>query len=112
MYNIDFLFAAEADYMIKDEETEKKYNFVLADALKRARRNAGKLFAGITFYVTSKVPVETKLLKNVVTANGGQVRSVPCSHIPRHLTDRTVVHPESHSSHNGGAREPLRHLLS
>lgn len=63
--------------MIKDEETEKKYNFVLADALKRARRNAGKLFAGITFYVTSKVPVETKLLKNVVTANGGQVRSVP-----------------------------------
>lgn len=63
--------------MIKDEETEKKYNFVLADALKRARRNAGKLFAGITFYVTSKVPVETKLLKNVVTANGGQVRSAP-----------------------------------
>ncbi|KAI0779277.1 hypothetical protein C8Q74DRAFT_1258208 [Fomes fomentarius] len=63
----------EADYMIKDEETEKKYNFVLAHALKRARRNAGKLFAGITFYVTSKVPVETKLLKNVVTANGGQL---------------------------------------
>lgn len=61
------------DYVIEDESTEDKYNFVLADALKRAKKNAGKLFGGITFYVTSKVPVETKLLKNVVSANGGQV---------------------------------------
>ena len=64
---------AEVDYVIEDESTEDKYNFVLADALKRAKKNAGKLFGGITFYVTSKVPVETKLLKNVVSANGGQV---------------------------------------
>ena len=62
--------------MIRDEETEKKYNFNLADALKRAKQNAGKLFAGMTFYVTPKIPVDVKLLKNVVTANGGQVRAL------------------------------------
>lgn len=67
--------AAEADYAIEDEATENKYNFVLADALKRAKKNAGKLFGGMTFYVTSKVAVGTKLLKTVVTANGGQVCS-------------------------------------
>ncbi|KAI0744292.1 hypothetical protein C8Q80DRAFT_889499 [Daedaleopsis nitida] len=63
----------ETLYEIKDEETEKKYSFSLADALKRAKQNAGKLFAGVTFYVTPKVPVDTKLLKNVVSANGGQI---------------------------------------
>ncbi|TFK90623.1 hypothetical protein K466DRAFT_543199 [Polyporus arcularius HHB13444] len=63
----------EDEFAIEDEETEKKYHFNLADALKRAKRNAGKLFSGITFYVTPKVPVDTKLLKNVVAANGGQL---------------------------------------
>ena len=33
----------------------------------------GKLLAGQTFYVTPKVAVDTKLLKNVVNACGGQV---------------------------------------
>ena len=47
----------------------------VAQALARAKDNAGQLFAGIQFYVTPKVPVETKLLRNVVTANGGQVRT-------------------------------------
>ncbi|KAI0699877.1 hypothetical protein C8T65DRAFT_580765 [Cerioporus squamosus] len=63
----------EDEYAIKDEETENKYHFNLADALKRAKQNAGKLFGGITFYVTPKVPVDSKLLKNVVAANGGQL---------------------------------------
>ncbi|RPD54429.1 hypothetical protein L226DRAFT_493972 [Lentinus tigrinus ALCF2SS1-7] len=63
----------ESQYAVQDEETEKKYNFNLADALKRAKQNAGKLFGGITFYVTPKVPVDSKLLKNVVAANGGQL---------------------------------------
>ena len=66
---------AEEQYTVKDEATEKKYNFRLTEALARAKDNAGQLFAGIQFYVTPKVPVETKLLRNVVTANGGQVRT-------------------------------------
>ena len=74
---------AEEQYTVKDEATEKKYNFRLTEALARAKDNAGQLFAGIQFYVTPKVPVETKLLRNVVTANGGQVRTASnssCAH--------------------------------
>ena len=41
--------------------------------MKRARERKGKLFADLTFYVTPKVPVDAKLLRNVVTAGGGQV---------------------------------------
>ncbi|KAI8972183.1 hypothetical protein BD414DRAFT_448733 [Trametes punicea] len=63
----------EEEFMINDSETESKYGFNLADALKRAKKNAGKLFAGKTFYVTPKVSVDSKLLKNVVTAHGGQL---------------------------------------
>ena len=42
-------------------------------SLRRAKELGGKLLAGHTFYVTPKVPVDTKLLKNVVNACGGQV---------------------------------------
>jgi BRCA1-like protein len=44
-------------------------------SLRRAKELDGKLLAGQTFYVTPKVPVDTKLLKNVVNACGGQVSS-------------------------------------
>lgn len=70
--------------MIQDPETEKKYGVNLADALKRAQKNAGKLFAGKTFYVTPKVPVDNKLLKNVVSANGGQVCRSLCEPLPEY----------------------------
>lgn len=60
---------------------EKKWGFKLTDALKRAKAKKGQLFSGITFYVTSKVPVDKKLLKNVVSAHGGQVSDV-CIPIP------------------------------
>lgn len=65
---------AESDYALNDSVSEKKYGFKLSDALDRAKANGGKLFAGKTFYVTSRVPVEFKLLKNVVSAGGGHVR--------------------------------------
>jgi hypothetical protein len=57
---------------------EKKWKFKLSDALTRARAKKGQLFAGIVFYVTNRVPVDKKLLKNVVSAHGGQV-SMFCS---------------------------------
>jgi hypothetical protein len=58
---------------LKDSENEKKFQFKLADALRRAKSLGGRLFAGHTFYVTPKVPVDIKLLRNVVTSGGGQV---------------------------------------
>ena len=58
---------------MKDSNNEKKFNFKLADALHRAKSLGGRLFVGHTFYVTPKVPVDIKLLRNVVTSGGGQV---------------------------------------
>jgi len=46
---------------------------VLEEAVERAKELKGGLFAKKTFYVTSRVPIDIKLLKNVVTACGGQV---------------------------------------
>ncbi|KAI0935547.1 hypothetical protein AcV5_003952 [Taiwanofungus camphoratus] len=64
----------EEDYLLRDPENEQKYGFKLSEALQRAKASGGKLFAGKAFYVTPKVPTDAKLLKNVVTAGGGQVR--------------------------------------
>jgi hypothetical protein len=71
-----FFFGAAIDkYGLADPVNEKKWNFKLADALKRAKANKGLLFAGKVFYVTNKVPLDKKLLKNVISAHGGQVSS-------------------------------------
>jgi hypothetical protein len=70
-----FDFLDEKDYVLHDETSEKKYHFVLADALARAKQAEGGLFAKKTFYVTPKVQISKELLKNVITACGGQVRT-------------------------------------
>ncbi|KAG5651886.1 hypothetical protein H0H81_007043 [Sphagnurus paluster] len=64
----------EEKYLLRDEANEKKFDFVLADALARAKKLGGTLFAKKVFYITPKVSVDIKLLRNVVTACGGQVR--------------------------------------
>ncbi|KAI0292334.1 hypothetical protein B0F90DRAFT_1770582 [Multifurca ochricompacta] len=61
-------------YVLVDPASENKWKFKLTDALKRAKANKGQLFAGKVFYVTNKVPLDKKLLKNVVLAHGGQIR--------------------------------------
>ncbi len=67
---------AEEDYLLEDQTNERKYNFQLSDAVAKAKTLKGQLFAKRTFYVTAKVSVDHKLLKNVITAFGGQVRLV------------------------------------
>ena len=64
---------------MKDSDNEKKFKFKLADALRRAKSVRGRLFTGHTFYVTPKVPVDLKLLRNVVTSGGGQVSLIGMS---------------------------------
>jgi len=66
---------AEKDYSLKDRETEAKYAFKMTKTLERARKNKGKLLEGKTFYLTQKVDVDKKLMKNVVAAHGGTVRA-------------------------------------
>lgn len=64
---------AEKQFVLKDKEGEKKYNIDLATSLRRATENHGKMLDGYTFYTTPKVPVDIKLLRNVVNACGGAV---------------------------------------
>ncbi|KAH8977291.1 hypothetical protein EDB86DRAFT_2908524 [Lactarius hatsudake] len=61
-------------YVLADRISEMKWKFELVDALKRAKANRGQLFAGKVFYVTNNVPLDKKLLKNVILAHGGQIR--------------------------------------
>lgn len=61
-------------YMLTDPVSETKWKFKLADALKRAKANKGQLFASKVFHVTNNVPLDKKLLKNVILAHGGQIR--------------------------------------
>ena len=70
------MFAAEEDYPLHDPIGESKFGVKLADVLRRRQRTKGKLFENLIFYVTPKVPVDIKLLKNVVTAGGGQVCAI------------------------------------
>jgi hypothetical protein len=68
-----YFFVAEKGFALHDSTGENKYGVDLMQSLRRAKELGGKLLAGQTFYVTPKVPVDTKLLKNVVNACGGQV---------------------------------------
>jgi hypothetical protein len=72
--NIRTTHLAEEDFPLKDDVGEGKYNVDLARALRLSKKNQGKLLQGHTFYVTPRVSIDTKLLKNVVSACGGQVR--------------------------------------
>ena len=64
---------AEKDFLLVDNGGESKYGVKLVRSIQRAKENKGALFSGHTFYVTTKVPTDRKLLKNVVAAHGGEV---------------------------------------
>jgi len=79
---------AEKDYLLEDREAEAKYAFKLTKTLERAKKNEGKLLEGKTFYLTQKVDVDKKLMKNIVAAHGGTVYvshqfSVPSTYVGR-----------------------------
>lgn len=75
----DALFLAEDQFAVRDLETEKKYNFKLAQAIENARDLRGNLFDGHTFYVTRGVisHVAYKIVQKVVQICGGKVRLRP-----------------------------------
>ncbi|KAJ7287447.1 BRCT domain-containing protein [Mycena rebaudengoi] len=63
----------ENDYILSDKVAERRYKFRLVDAMARAKEVGGKLFDKKTFYVTPNVPIDTTLLRSVVTLQGGKV---------------------------------------
>lgn len=73
---------AEEDYLLSDFSAEKKWQFKFADSVERSKGPDGgtNLFKQLTFYVTPKVPIDIKLLKNVISVSGGQV-NLPISFV-------------------------------
>ncbi|KAF7798222.1 hypothetical protein EIP86_009439 [Pleurotus ostreatoroseus] len=88
---------SESDYPLEDAAAEAKYGIKIEEVIRRAKANKGKLFDGVTFYVTPKVVVEIKLLKNVVAAGGGQiVAQSPTLRILKGHEKRYVIsHPDA-----------------
>ena len=86
---------AENDYFLSDVAAEQKWAFKFADAMTRAKGPGGgsDLFKEMTFYVTPKVSVDVKLLKNVISAGGGQAQlsTTPTVRILRGKANRYVV---------------------
>ncbi|KAF8647813.1 hypothetical protein AX16_006533 [Volvariella volvacea WC 439] len=82
----------EEKYILEDAANEVKYGFKLADALERAKQLRGTLFVKKTFYITPKVPIDLKLLKNVISSSGGQVSTqIPTVRMLSANRDRYVV---------------------
>ncbi|KAG7098722.1 hypothetical protein E1B28_000635 [Marasmius oreades] len=68
----------EEKYILHDPEGEAKYDMNLKVSLERARKSKeekNRLLERHIFYVTHRVPADVKMLKNVVTACGGQFTS-------------------------------------
>ena len=72
--------AAEENFPLKDPVGEKKFGVTLAEVLERKEETKGKVFEGMTFYATPKALPDTnlKLIRDVVSAGGGQVCSLYC----------------------------------
>ncbi|KIJ92959.1 hypothetical protein K443DRAFT_684887 [Laccaria amethystina LaAM-08-1] len=82
----------EKDFILRDKAGEKKYNVNLAKSLKQAKESGGKLLEGKTFYITPRIKIDVKLLRNVIIANGGQVgNSAPTARILGANPDRYII---------------------
>ncbi|KAG6333418.1 hypothetical protein ID866_5668 [Astraeus odoratus] len=88
------LHAAEQDYLLVDPAAEKKWGFKFTEALQRSRLKGrgSQLFRNMSFYLTPKVPIDSKLLKAVVQSAGGQVQvTTPTVRILKAKTNRFVI---------------------
>ncbi|KAF7297862.1 hypothetical protein HMN09_01007000 [Mycena chlorophos] len=79
------------NYFIRDEEGEERYNFVLKQALERAKTLKGTLFKDHTFYMTPGSFKNLDLIRNVILANGGQFVQVKKPN-DRQLADQAHRH--------------------
>ncbi|KAI0318294.1 hypothetical protein OF83DRAFT_1116811 [Amylostereum chailletii] len=86
------LLPPDREYSLTDPVNEKKWGFKLAEALHRAKENGGRIFGGMSFYITPKVKLDKKLMKNVITAHGGQLRAqTPTVRMLEGKTDHYVI---------------------
>ncbi|KAL1956007.1 hypothetical protein VTO42DRAFT_7907 [Malbranchea cinnamomea] len=60
------------DYILRDKESEKRYNFTLEEALRRARQNKNKLLQGRTIYCVENIHGGFDAFRSIIETNGGQ----------------------------------------
>ena len=60
------------DYLLRDEASEKKYNFSLEEARLRAQVNKNQLLRGQTIYCVENIRGGFDAFKSIVETNGGQ----------------------------------------
>lgn len=58
------------DYILKDKESEKRYNFVIDRSMARARANKGKLLQGIPVYCTENIRNGQESYRAIAESNG------------------------------------------
>jgi hypothetical protein len=61
------------EYVLKDNENEKKFGLKLRDAVARAKTNKKSLLRQVPIYCTAEVPNGPSTYQSIVQANGGTV---------------------------------------
>lgn len=59
-------------FVLQDKAKEKHFKVKLADAVKRAKSNSGRLLGGIAVYCTEAIPNGPGTYKTIVEFNGGE----------------------------------------
>src|SRR6478735_12482266 len=62
------------EFILHDEETEKKHNIKLEKSVARAKANKGKLLVGIPIYCTEKIRAGPDSYKAIAEANGAMFK--------------------------------------
>jgi hypothetical protein len=65
--------ADETAYFLNDPVGEDKWNFRLKEALERSKKHRSSFLKEHTFFVTKNAQIDKKLLKNIISAHGGEV---------------------------------------
>ena len=84
----------------------------MTKTLSRAKKSGGTLLEGKTFYLTQKVDVDKKLMRNVVAAHGGTVGVCNGFLLPRLMQVKFLATvTDSYIPHGDLKARPLCYLM-
>jgi hypothetical protein len=92
------------DFLLKDGETETRYNFDLEKSVARAKSNRGKLLLGVPIYCTEKIRNGPESYKTIAEANNAIFKVY-------RARSGTTIRPTTAEEDGGVPPEPV-YLLS
>ncbi|KAH6894380.1 hypothetical protein B0T10DRAFT_250716 [Thelonectria olida] len=92
------------DFLLKDDETETRYNFDLEKSVARAKSNRGKLLLGVPIYCTEKIRNGPDSYKTIAEANNAIFKVY-------RARSGTTIRPTTAEEDGGAPPEPV-YLLS